>query len=139
VSGRTRVEAKVYLTPELARELEAMSVRLRRPKSQIVNAALASFVTNEGQAHLEGALAKRLDRLSRQVERLERDLQIANEALGLFVKAWLTATPPLAEEGRTAAELKGRERYSGFLRALGRRLADGPRLSAEVSEERPDV
>src|SRR5208337_2283534 len=48
------------------------------------------------------ALARRLDRMTRQVERLERDLTISAEALALFIRFWLTITPPLPDSAQTA-------------------------------------
>lgn len=129
------VETKVYLPPELARGLEAMAARSRRPKSEVMRAAVASFLSPDGPDQMEAALGRRLDRMSRQVERLERDIGIANEAMALFVRAWLTATPAVPDDGRAAAEARGRERYLGFIEALGRRLASGRSLAKEVSED----
>ncbi len=84
---------------------------------------------------MEAALGRRLDRLTRQVERLERHLTISNEALALFVRFWLTVTPPLPDTAQPAAQAKGRERYEGFVEALGRRLAKGQSLAQEVSQD----
>ena len=67
--------------------------------------------------------------------RLERNVTISTEALALFVKFRLTTTPPLPDSMRNAAQAKGRERYDGFIEALGRRLAKGSTLTKEVSEE----
>ena len=80
-------------------------------------------------------LARRFDRLSRQVERLERDSTISIEMLALFVRSWLAATPVLPEPEPTAAEIKARERFERFVRALGQRLASGRSLAREVSED----
>jgi len=55
-------------------------------------------------------LARRLDRMTRQVEPLARDLPISVEALALFIRFWLTTTPPLPDSAQTAALAKGRER-----------------------------
>jgi hypothetical protein len=82
-------------------------------------------------------LARRLDRMTRQIERLERHLTISNEALALFVRFWLTSTPPLPDTAQPAAQMKGRERYDGFLEALGRRLARGRTLVDEVVRDIP--
>src|SRR4029077_3077569 len=79
--------------------------------------------------------ARRLDRLTRQAERLERHVTIANEALALFVRFWLTATSPLPDTAQPAAQAKGRERYAGFVEALGRRLAKGASLAQEISRD----
>jgi hypothetical protein len=70
--------------------------------------------------------------MTRQIERLERHVIISNEALALFVRFWLTSTSPLPDTAQPAAQIKGRERYEGFVEALGRRLARGRTLADEV-------
>lgn len=125
----------VYFDPTLAGELESLAARRKVSKSQIVEAALASYLSPDGADQREAAIVRRLDRLTRAIERLERDLAISTEALALFVKFWLTTTPPLPDTMREAAQAKGRERYFGFVEALGRRLAKGSTLTKEISEE----
>ena len=51
----------------------------------------------------------------------------------MFVRFWLTATPPLPDTAQPAAQTKGRERYESFVEALGRRLARGQTLAQEIS------
>ena len=103
------------------------------PQALVVETALASFLSPDNSERMEAALGRRLDRLTRKVERLERHITISNEALALFVRFWLTATPPLPDTAQPAAQTKGRERYEGFVEALGRRLARGQTLAQEVS------
>jgi hypothetical protein len=135
VKGRL-VQTKVFLPAELVRELDARAKRLRVAKSELARAAIAAFLSPDGAEGLEAALARRLDRMARILERLERDHQIGNEALGLFVRAWLTATPAVPDEARRAIEAKGQARYQGFIDTLGRRLAAGRSLAAEVLQDR---
>lgn len=125
----------VYFDAALSVELEALAARRKVSKSQIVEAALAAFLSPDGADQREAAMVRRLDRLTRAIERLERDVAIGNEALALFVKFWLNTTPPLPDTMRDAAQATGRERYDGFVEALGRRLAKGSTLTKEVSEE----
>ena len=99
----------------------------------VVETALASFLSPDNSERMEAALGKRLDRLTRQVERLERHVTISNEAVALFVRFWLTATSPVPEAALPAAQAKGRERYEGFVEALARRLAKGQSLAQEIS------
>lgn len=130
------IQTKVFLPPEIVRELDLRARRLKIGKSELARMALSSWLSPDGPEQLEAALVKRLDRIGRAVERLERDLLIANEAQALFVRAWLSATPAAPEgEARLAMEAKGRERYAGFLDALGRRLASGRSLAKEVLED----
>lgn len=132
------IEVKVYLTSDLLRALDQLSTRTRRPKSEIIRVALASFLSPESSEQTEAAVTRRLDRISRHLQRLERDLAIGNEAIGLFVRAWLTATPAVPEPSRAAAHAAGRERYLRFVQRLGQRLADGRSLAKEALEDVPD-
>src|SRR5215470_19622119 len=122
------------LPPELAGRLADYAHRKRVPQALVVEAALASHLSPDGADRLEAALARRLDRLTRQIERLERHITISNEALALFVRFWLTATPPLPDAAQPAAQAKGRERYEGYIDSLGRRLAKGRTLADEISQ-----
>ena len=123
------------LSTDLAAQLADYSARRRVPQAQVVEAALALHLSPDGADRLEAALARRLDRMTRAIERLERHGTIGNEALALFVRFWLTSVPPLPDSAQPAAQAKGRERYEGFVEALGRRLAKGKTLADEVSRD----
>jgi hypothetical protein len=125
----------VYLDADMMARLEKLADKERAAKSSIAEAAIISFLTSDDADRWEAAVTRRLDRLTRSVDRMERDLEFSVEALALYIRAWLTATPPLPEGAQAAAQAKGRERYESFIEALGRRLAKGQRLSREVSEE----
>ena len=119
----------VYLDPQVMRSLIDYADRRGKSKSLVAEAAIGSFLSPDAAERQEATLARRLDRLVRQTERLERDVGIAV----LFVRFWLTATPALPEQAQAAARAKGAERYHAFIEALGRRLAKGPTLLREVS------
>jgi len=123
----------VYLDPPVMRALIDYADRRGKSKSLIAEAAIASFLSPDAAERQEATFARRLDRLSRQMERLERDVGISVEALALFVRFWLTTTPALPEQAQGAARAKGAERYDAFVEALGRRLSKGPTLLREVS------
>lgn len=125
----------VYLDAAMMDRLEALAKKQRQPKSTIGEAAILSFLTADDADRWEAAMARRLDRLVRQVERLERDQSFTVETLALFVRAWLTATPVLPDSQQLAAQAKGRERYESFLDALGRRMARGQKLADEVTRD----
>ncbi len=127
-----RTKHTFRLPPDLAIQLADYAQRKRVPQALVVETALASLLSPDGADRLEAALARRLDRMTRQIQTLERHVAITNEALALFVRFWLTSTPPLPDTAQAAAQTKGRERYDGFLEALGRRLARGRTLADEV-------
>jgi predicted transcriptional regulator len=130
-----RTKHTFRLPPDLARQLADYANRKRVPQALVVETALSSYLSPDNSERMEAALGRRLDRLTRQVERLERHVTISNEAVALFVRFWLTATPPLPDAAQPAAQAKGRERYTGFVEALGRRLAKGQSLAQEISQD----
>ena len=130
-----RTKHTFRLPPDLAGKLADFAARKRVPQALVVETALASHLSPDGADRLEAALARRLDRMTRQIERLERHVTISNEALALFVRFWLTNTPPLPDTAQAAAQAKGRERYDGFVDALGRRLARGRTLADDVTTD----
>lgn len=130
-----RTKHTFRLPPDLAGQLADYANRKRVPQALVVETALSSYLSPDNPERMEAALGRRLDRLTRQVDRLERHVTISNEALALFVRFWLTVTPPLPDTAQPAAQAKGRERYEGFVEALGRRLANGQTLAHEVSQD----
>lgn len=130
-----RLKQTYRLPTDLIAQLEDYAARKRISKAIVLETALASFLSPDGPDRLEAALARRLDRFGRQLERLERHSAITNETLSLFIRFWLTHTPPLPDTAEAAAQAKGRERYEGFVEALGRRLARGRSFSDEIGEE----
>jgi predicted transcriptional regulator len=127
-----RTKHTFRLPPALAGRLVDYAARKNVPQALVVEAALASHLSPDEADRLEAALAGRLDRMTRQIERLERHVTISNEALAIFVRFWLVSTPPLPDTALPAAQAKGRERYQGFVEALGRRLARGRTLAEEL-------
>jgi len=125
----------VYLDPELMRLLADFADRREQSRSVVAEAAIASFLSPDADQRQEAAIAKRLDRIDRNIQRLERDIGIANEAFAIFMRSWLTSTASLPEAAQTSARAKGGERYDRFLEALGRRLAKGPKLRQEIAED----
>jgi predicted transcriptional regulator len=130
-----RTKHTFRLPPELATNLADFATRKRVPQALVVETALASYLSPDGSERLEAALGRRLDRLSRQMERMERHVTITNEALALFVRFWLTTTPALPDTAQAAAQTKGKERYEGYIETLVRRLAKGQTLAKEISED----
>jgi predicted transcriptional regulator len=130
-----RTKHTFRLPPDLASQLADYASRRRVPQALVVETALSSYLSPDNSERMEAALGRRLDRLTRQIERLERHVTISNEALALFIRFWLTVTPPLPDTAQPAAQAKGRERYEAFVEALGRRLAKGQTLAQEISSE----
>jgi predicted transcriptional regulator len=130
-----KIPTKVFLTSDTIRVLDERARRTRRQKSEIVRAAIEAYLSPDNAEVGEAALFRRLDRMSRQLDRLERDVTIANEAIGLYVKTWLKVTPAMSRVEDRAAAAKGQERYAAFIDLLARRISEGRLLRGEVLED----
>ena len=86
-------------------------------RSAIVDAALDRYLNPERETSGDGALMRRLDRLSRQLDRLDRDSSIMAETIALFVRYYLTITPPLPSGDQEAARALGREALRDICRS----------------------
>ena len=90
----TRTRMNVYFDPDLLQQVEMLALRRNVSKSAIVEASVASFLSGDAADRMEAAMARRLDRLGRQMDGLDEDLAVLGETLSLFVQFWLTITPP---------------------------------------------
>ncbi len=134
VKGK-KTKISVYVDPDVMTVLADYAARRSQSQSMIAETAIASFLSPDAAERHEAAIGKRLDQLDRRMTRLERDMGIAVETLAVFVRFWVTTTPALPEPAAQAARAKANERYEAFITALGRRLAKGPKLQQEVSED----
>ena len=125
----------VYLDPSVMNRLAEHAARRDQSRSLIAEAAIESFLSPDAAERQEAAITKRLDQVDRRMTRLERDVGISVEMLAVFVRFWLATTPALPEPVAQAARAKAGERYDAFVTALGRRLAKGPKLRQEISED----
>ena len=94
----------------------------------------------DGKAGLTEALLERygLRLMATFAEAIGRPLrarQVVTGGLAIFVRFWFNTTPALPEAVAQAARAKAAERYDAFVAALGRRLASGPKLRQEISED----
>ena len=122
----------LFIQPEHAKRLDELAAK-GVSKSSIVAAALASWLSPDAGDQREAAIAKRLDRLSRQTERMERDQNIQIETLALFIRYFLTISTPVPEAQDAARARKAR--FEQFVEQLGRHLLRGRSLVRDVVEE----
>src|SRR5262249_35071947 len=85
-----KAQLSIYLDQEIFRSLEAYATRQRKPKSLVAEAAIASFLSPDDSDRREAAIAKRLDRIVRLLERLERNDGVTLGTIALFIRFWLT-------------------------------------------------
>jgi hypothetical protein len=76
-----------------------------------------------------------MDRIGRQIDGMDEDLAVPGETLSLFIRFWLTVTPPLPDSAQASARPKGMERFKRFLQTFGRKLATGDRFLKDLSRD----
>ena len=131
----TRTRLNIFIEPEHGKRLEQIAAHKGVSKSAVIAAALASFLSPDAADQREAAFAKRLDRLSRQFDRLERDQGIQIETVALYVRYFLTVSIPVPESQQDVARAQGRARYVQFVEQLARHIQRGRSLVKEVHEE----
>jgi hypothetical protein len=129
-----QVRHQLFLPKEVSDRLDSLARAPGASKSKILAEALASWLDRKGADELEARFARRLDRLSNQLARIERDGHVQLESLALFVRYMLAVNAPLPE-GDEAARAVARDRFAAFIQRVGQQLASG-RLTLVPEEER---
>ena len=91
-------------------------------KSSIVRDAVRAYLDRGAAIDINPTIVARLDKLSQEVGRLDRDGQILIETLGLLVRYQLNVTPPLPVKDQAAARAQGQARFDSFIEQVGQRL-----------------
>ena len=131
----SRTRLNIFIEPDHAKRLDQLAAHKGVSKSAVIAAALASFLSPDAADQREAATGKRLDRLSRQFDRLERDQGILIETVALYIRYFLTVSLPVPEGQQDAARAQGRARYAQFIEQLARHIQRGRSLVREIHEE----
>lgn len=131
----SRARINVFVEPDHAKRLDELATMKRMSRSSIVAAALASYLSPEGADRREMLIARRLEKLTHQFERLERDQAILIETVALFVRHQLAVGVPIPEAHQQAARAQGRARFEQFIEQLARHLQRGHSLVRDVFQE----
>lgn len=123
----------LYLDEDLTAQLERLGSKPGTSKSAIVSDALRDYLNRRARHEVDDLLKVRLDRISTQLGRIERDSLVLLETLSLFVRYQLTVTAPLPEADK-AAQAVGRERFRRFVDQVGRQLAAGRSIGSTPSD-----
>jgi len=124
----------ILLSDELAERFERVARRRNGAKSAIIEETLDRRLHPERYPLIDDAVLRRLDQLSKEMNALKRDVAIATEMVSLFVRYYLTVTPPLASSEHQAARTLGKERFQMFVTQIGRRIASDRRLVSDDLE-----
>ena len=135
----TKPRHNLHLDEDLTRKLTALASKPGMSKAAIISAALRAYLDSQGAATLDQLLQTRLNRLSGQLDRLERDQRVVVQTLAEFVRHHflVTAAPPESELASRRAQAEAR--YQSFIETVGRQLAAGrqpksPPVALEAAE-----
>lgn len=132
LAAPSRIRLNVRVAADVGKRLDTLAKRERRMQSDLVEAALLSFLSPDAADKRDTAMIRRLDRQSRQLETLHHDLAILTETLALFVRYFMSVTPALPESQQAAARAKGAERFTAFIDTLAKRLTEGKPLLGDL-------
>ena len=121
-----QVRYQLFLPKAVADRFERLAAAPGASKSKLLAAAVDAWLNRRGTDEIEQRFAIRLDRLSNQLARIERDGHVTIESLALFIRYMLTVNAPLPE-GDEAARAIGRDRFAAFVQRVGQQLAGGRR------------
>ena len=128
---RTR-RIQPYVGPTLHARLVEHCAARGVTESSVVTESLTQYLDGLSDPTL---LYRRLDRVTRALDRTERELGVLSQAFALFVRLWLAHTQRLPKESRAAATASAEERYREFLDALALRVAGGKRLFDDLPQD----
>ncbi|ALG59695.1 CopG family transcriptional regulator [Qipengyuania flava] len=132
MSKGNRIKHTFRLPPALSRQLADYAGRKRVSQASVVEAAIASFLSPDGSERMEAAFSRRLDRISRQIGKLDYHIEVGNEAFALYLRRWLAVTPAMPFEANAAARADAEKRFDFFVEALARRMETGRHLADDL-------
>ena len=130
---KSQVRYQLFLTPKLSERLEALAAKPGVTRSAILVDALTAWINAAGASEVEERFGVRLDRISNQLARIERDGHVLIEAFALFVHYQLSVTPPIPE-GDIAARSSGLGRFNKFVSQVGKAMASGKRTLSPADD-----
>jgi hypothetical protein len=128
-----RTQVHPYLPPELGNRLRAFAASKASSQGSVIETALTRYFddANEGPVIL-----RRLDRLSRAVARVHRDVSVVADALAIYVKLWLAHTPPVIDSDRSRAERSAVLRFAQFTENVAAKVASGRSIVSDLAPHR---
>ena len=116
-----------YVGDHVYRKLRLAVSRPGVTFSKTINDALDHWLSKERTDNQMGALIRRLDRMTRNQDRIINQQVVMLESQGLFVRLFLTNIPQLPDEEKPAAKIEGARRYELYREMLKQLLSESSR------------
>lgn len=129
----------IYLEPKISERLTALAEKPGTTISNVIGDALRAYFERQGGDVLEDRFKARLDNITTQLNRIERDQRIDLESLALWIRYQLMLSNPVPPGQLAALQAVGQERFQAFIDEVGRRIANGRATSVEVMQRAKKV
>jgi hypothetical protein len=134
---RPRQVVHSRLDLEIFSRLKAYAARTGAEDSAVVNAALAQYLDKSSDTAL---ILRRLDRMTRRMGRVQRELDGVAEFVTTWVQMWFAHTPQLTPEARKTAQQSAARRYAEMLDFIRKRITGPKRFLVDLlGPEEPDA
>lgn len=120
-TSKPRVRA--YVDHATYAKLKFVTMRPHVTISDTVNNALKVYLSEEYNLEHNSAMIRRLDRMTRESERINQKLAIQSEAMAAFMLYTMRVTPQLPEAEKAAAIARGDKLFDDLVENLKARLA----------------
>ena len=121
---QSKVRYQLFLDLATSARLEALAAKPGLSKSAVLVDAVNAWLDRRGTNELDDRFGQRLNRISAQLNRIERDQRIQLESLALFVRMTLLRDAHLPDPD-SATRALARDRFEQFVEQVGRQLAAG--------------
>lgn len=122
----------IYLEPKLSERLTALAEKPGTTISNVIGDALRAYFECQGGDAIEDRFKTRLDTITTQLNRIERDQRIDLESLALWIRYQLTLSNPMPPGQFATLQAIGAERFQKFIEEVGRRIANGGGIGTEI-------
>ncbi|MFA4994127.1 MAG: hypothetical protein WC521_02355 [Bdellovibrionales bacterium] len=129
-----KIRCQIFLEPGSIEKLGMLSQRPGTTKGDVVAKAIEALIERRNTAEFDQQYIKRLDRITRDVGKARRDIEMTLESLALFIRYNIShdAHLPLPDK---AAYAIAQKRYLKFVDDVGHQLAYSRKVS-EGEEEK---
>ena len=125
----------IRVEPEHLLRIDHLAAMKGVSRSVVVAAALTTYLSPKGGGQCVAAAARRLERLARQLNRLERGQTLLIETLAFFVRDYLADRAPVLEPQAQVDRARGRARFGQFIEQLARHLEGDGSFVRELEQE----
>ncbi len=122
-----------YLPERLYDRFKGYCSKMGVTESSVVEEALTRFLDEQGDMPL---VLRKIDRQTRSIERIDRDVKALSEAFSVFVQIYFAHTPEIAAEDKAVAQHDARNRYVKFIDYVAEQISAGRTLVDDLVQDR---